>query len=90
MNEKQTNKEVLWGRTYRETPVHAKVNRNEDEVDSKNVNLASPSSDTSVASAHYLGVEERVEGMNFEPCATLIGALVAPVHEQIHVEVDDL
>ena len=70
--------------------MHAEMNRNEDEVDSEDVDLTRPPTDSRVTCTHYLWVEERVEGVNFEPCAPFVCALATPVHQQIHVEVDDL
>lgn len=48
-------------KTYRETPVHPQVDRNQQDVFSKDVHLFGPTADSRVATAAQLWVEKGVE-----------------------------
>lgn len=48
-------------KTYRETPVHPQVDRNQQDVFRKDVHLFGPAAYSGVTAAAQLGIEESVE-----------------------------
>lgn len=72
-------------KTYRETPVHPQVDRNQQDVFSKDVHLFGPTADSRVATAAQLWVEKGVECVDRRQ----IGVLAA-LDQQVHVKVDHL
>ena len=51
-------------KTYREAPMHAQVDRNQQNVFGKDVSLFGPAANSRVAAATQLGIEKGVEGVD--------------------------
>lgn len=77
--------EVTQGGTHRQAPVDAQMNRHQQKVHGENIHFFSPPLDGLVARCFQLGEEEGVEGVDSRQ--TL---LFAPLHQQVHVEINDL
>lgn len=74
---------------YGHAPVHSTdVNRHRDDVVREDVHLARPPFQAGMARREQLRDEERIHGVH--PGKTVVGALLATLHQQVHVEVDDL
>lgn len=71
--------------TYRQTPVHAKMNWHDHMSVWEDVHSSRPSLDRCMASIHQFGVEECVESINLGEVIHL-----SSLHQDIHIKVDDL
>ena len=65
--------------------MHPQVYRHQDKLHGENVDFFRPPLDPCLTVTHDLRVEECVEGVDF------VHVLLLPsLHQQVHVEVDDL